>query len=59
MREVSGRDESTFVPSLKDVVIPEKERTQKKLQNIFLIMEFEESDLLSVIRSGALRNEVP
>lgn len=59
MREVSGRDESTFVPSLKDVVIPEKERSQKKLQNIFLIMEFEESDLLSVIRSGALRNEVP
>ena len=54
--EVSSFDHCTYVPRLIDVVVPEQEKQTKSFKNIFLIMEYEETDLFRVMNDGALNN---
>jgi serine/threonine protein kinase len=54
--KVSSFDHCTYVPRLIEVVVPEQEKQTKSLKNIFLIMEYEETDLLLVMNGGALNN---
>lgn len=49
-----GESCASFLPLLVDVVIPVKERESQKITNIFLVMEYEDSDLRKVIRAGLM-----
>ena len=40
---------SKFIPSLINVIIPEKEKSVEGLKNIFLIMEYEGKDLTKLL----------
>ena len=45
---------SEFIPEIIDIVIPENERSLRKLENIFLIMEFGDMDLDTIIQQGLI-----
>lgn len=42
------------MPGLIDVIIPENERSATALKNVFIVMEFEESDLRNALLRGHL-----
>lgn len=43
---------TAFVPELIDIIIPEKDKSKETLRNIFLIMDFVESDMLRIFNNG-------
>ena len=43
-----------FIPEIYDIIIPPEEKSVQKLQNIFIVMEFQDSDLKKVMRQGVL-----
>ena len=54
LHEKSYSQKSTFVPQLIDVIIPDNERTVESLKNVFIVMEYEVSDLYDTIDKGSL-----
>ena len=52
MRLLTQRD-CHFIPLLLDVMIPENEIANKTLNNVFLVMEYEPSDLRSLFNAGS------
>ena len=48
-----------FIPRLIDVVVPENERAEFTLDNIFIVMEYQISDLRNAIEKGLLSGISP
>ena len=46
----AGFEQCCFIPEIYDIIIPPEEKSIEKLNNLFIIMEFEDSDLKKVIR---------
>ena len=45
LHENSEGQKCSFVPQLIDVIIPDNESTPESLENVFIVMEYEVSDL--------------
>lgn len=55
MRQLGEQGQSgTFIPDLIDVIIPESEKQGNSLKNIFVVMEYENTDLRTAINRGIL-----
>ena len=52
MKQIHELSKSCFTPELIDVIIPSDEQTESKLKNLFMVMEYETSDLAEVIKNG-------
>ena len=52
MRQINKLSDCCFTPELIDVIIPSNELSELKLKNLFMIMEYETSDLAKVIKNG-------
>ena len=52
MRQINHLSDCCFTPELIDVIIPSKELTELKLRNLFMVMEYETSDLAKIIKNG-------
>ena len=50
----SGYEECCFIPIIYDIVVPSEQKSIQKVKNIFLVMEFEDSDLKQAIKQGVL-----
>ena len=54
LHDISKYNKCCFIPELYDVIVPPDERSIHKLNNLFLVIEIEDSDLKKIIREGVL-----
>lgn len=52
MRKIHEISRNCFTPELIDVIIPSDEQSEGKLSNVFMVMEYQTSDLAQIIQKG-------